>query len=311
MLLLVGGGVAVGEAPTTATESAAPLEFLHPLLFTDKTQYQLGEPVYLRLVLANWSTGTIFALQGYLHPTNDLEVRVARAGELPKKYTGGLRREAFLPGMNVILRPRELTALRWLMCYEPDNKNGYLFTQPGTYVISCKARLTVNQTPRDLTFDNIEIQVVETTVEQQKVLSLILKPAFAADLQSFVARKETAKVWQEVAERFPKSLWAPYARMLLARHRMEENPLDSPAAFEQLQTVVRDYPDFYALDDVYYLCATAQDRLGRPLEALQWLNRLVREYPASSYIQPTNRLFHKYVYQDDWERRYTAWYLRE
>jgi len=304
-------GAWAGEAPTSGTAPQASIDYLNTVLFTDKGQYVLGEPVFLRLVFANWSRDVSYNLQGYMHPANDLEIRVARARELPRRYTGSLKKEALVPAMNVDLRPRQIHALRVSLGYEPANKSGFLFDQPGIYTISCRARMTVNQVPKDLVLPDIQMVVVAPTEEQQKALDLVMNPGCASDIQNVQARKETEKTWQDVAERFPKSPWAPYARMFLARQALENSTSDLAKVLEQLQAIARDYPNFYLLDDIYYMCATAQDRMARPREALSWLYRIQRECPDSAYIQPISRLFHKYIYPDGWERRYAAGYLRE
>jgi hypothetical protein len=165
--------------------------------------------------------------------------------------------------------------------------------------------------PLVMPFPPFQITIKPPTGEQKRVLDLIQRLEIAEDLQKLQVRDETVKTWEDVAKRFPKSLWAPYAQMFLARRLMDSPPGNAAAAAAQLGGILRDYLDFPLLDDVCYLCAICQDRQGKPLDALRWLFRLEREFPTSSYIQPALRLFQKYIYQDGWERRYSPWYLRE
>ncbi|MCX8037361.1 MAG: hypothetical protein N3D11_10030 [Candidatus Sumerlaeia bacterium] len=299
------------ENATTETRELASLEELHTFLFTNKSQVALGEPVYLKLVFANWSQTSRFEIQGFLHPANDLEIQVARVGELPARYTGGFKKDALIPGLTVHVRPRQVAALRWTLCWDPDHDTGFLFEQPGKYVLTCRARMTINQTPRDLVFDRMELEVLPPTAEQKNALALVFTPECAEALHKLQIRPEALKTWQEAAERFPKTVWGPYAKMLVARHALDSGSRDFMPVAKQIEALISDYPDFPLREDAYYLMASCQDRMGRPIEALQWLYRLQREYPASAYIQEGMRLFRKYIYSDGWEERYSPWFLRE
>jgi len=271
----------------------------------------VGEPVFLTLALTNLSEKNIFEVQGYLHPANDFEIQVARSSEIPKRFTAGLREDVLVPGVTFRLRPREVSTLRWPLCYEPDHPNGFLFDPQGQYSIACQVRVAINQTPRILTLPELQLNIQEPTAEEMKAQNLILRPECAEDLQRLQAHDKTVNIWREIIERFPKSLWAPYAKVLLVRQALDSGKSDYGEAAKWLEELVRDPADFPLCDDVFYLSATYQDRLGRPLEALRWLYRIQREYPLSPYIHASNRLFRKYIYQAGWEQRYSPWYVRE
>jgi tetratricopeptide (TPR) repeat protein len=309
-----GSAASAPSANPGATSDTVPvvsLEDLRAFALTDKSEYVLGEPVFLKLVLANWSQKNTFELQGYLHPANDFEIKVARSRELPRRFMGGAKKDVLFPGATFVLRPREVNAMRWTLCYEPDHPSGFLFSQAGLYTIACQARVTINQTPRVLTLPEFQIEIKEPTAEQKRAVDRIMRPDCADDLQRMQAKDETAKIWQEMTDEFPKSPWAPYAKLLLARRALESGKSDYAAMFKQFEAIARAHPDFVLLDDVYYFCASCQDRLGQPFEALRWLYRIQREFPVSPYVQASNRLFRKYIYSAGWEQRYAPWYLRE
>jgi hypothetical protein len=299
------------RAATTETVPVVPIEDLHAFALANKNEYVLGEPVFFYLILANWSEKNTFEVQGYLHPANDLEIKATRLGEMPKRFTGGAIKDVLFPGLTLTLQPRELSPLRWPLVYHPDNPSGFFFDQPGFYTISCQARLNINRTPRVLTLPEFQCQVREPSAEQKAIVDRILRPDCAVGLQRSQVDVESAKIWQDVATRFPNSLWAPYARVLLARRPLEAGKSDYSVLLEQYEAILRNYPDFPLLDELCYLCAGCEDRLGRPLETLRWLYRIQREFPISPYLQPGNRLFRKYLYQTGWEDRYAPWYLRE
>lgn len=283
---------------------------LQGFVVPNKSEFAIGEPVFLKLIFANWSKGSLFEIEGYLHPANDFEITIARPRELPVRYTGGVRKDVLYPLTRLRLRPREMSALRWTLCLEPDHPSGFLFEQPGEYTINCQVRTLVNQVPLVMPFPPLQITIKPATGEEQKALDVMLRPEIAEDLRRLQVRDETVKIWEDAAKRYSKSFWASYARMFLARRQMEGPPESAAAAAAQFEGILRDYPDFPLADDVYYLCASCQERQGKPIDTLRWLFRLEREFPTSSYIQPAG-LFRRYIYQEGWERRYSPWYLRE
>ncbi|KPL09012.1 hypothetical protein AMJ85_07350 [candidate division BRC1 bacterium SM23_51] len=310
LLLALSISVLADAAPAPDRGDLVSLTQLRTFAFTNKTEYVLGEPVLVKLVFANWSHEDTFELQGYWHPANDFEILVARSGEIPERYTAGIK-DILVPATTYLLPPLSLRTRRWLLCHEPERENGFLLDQPGLYTIACQARVAINRTPRVLKLDEIRVQIKEPTAEQEQVLKLILRPECAKDLQEVRARDETAQIWEDLAQRFPKSLWAPYAKLLLARRALDTATGDFTALAEQFEAIARDYPDFPLRDDVYYACALSWDRMGKPLEALRWLQRIEREFPTSPHMHASSRLFGKYIYREGWERIYSPWYLAE
>ena len=309
------GSVAPAAAPSPAATqpTSVSLGDLHPFLYANAAEYVIGEPVFLHLVLANWSQTAKFAVQGSLHPANNLEINVARSRELPIRYYGGGNREKLYPGITFQVPPRQLGILRTPLCYEPDHGSGFLFDQTGVYTISVQARLRVNDAERVLTLPPIQITVKEPTASQAKVLELVMRPENAEDLQNLEAQDATADLWQQVADQFPDSLWAPYARLLLAERLLEASTAaDFGALFQQLEAALRTYPRFPLRSDLYYCCARCQDRLGRPVEVLRWLYRLQREFPVGFYAQANTRMYRKYVTRVETPAQvYSPWYLTE
>ena len=303
------------EGSEPSTPGLVSLTDLNVLLLTNKRSYVLGEPVFLRAVVANRSPAHTFRLQGRWRAADDFEIRVARARGMPARYLGG--EESGRPATTMLLPPREVRVHRWTLCYEPANESGYLFDQPGEYTIECSARgFLVNNTLQDLRFSQapIRIEVREQTPEQKRVFARIAKPEFAEDLQNIQdgrVRSDTATVWEQLVRADPDSLWAPYGRMLLAWREWQTGERDSKAVVQRLQAILDEYPDFPLRDTVYYATAAGNDRLGEPLQALEWLWRLRREYPTSPHLRVDNVLFRKYLYRDGWEGAYVPWYLRQ
>jgi hypothetical protein len=262
------------------------------------------------VLLANAGNQGTFELRSDWHPANSFEIQVARRGELPLRFTAGVS-DVLALEMTHKLRPREVHSLRWTLCYEPRNSSGFLFEKAGVYSIDCKAQVRVNDKMQVLNLPPIEIRIVEPGPKEGEVAELVLRSECAADLQAGEASDDTAHLWQTVVDRFPASRWAPFARLLLAQRDWVAGPADTKALLERYKALVEEYPTWPLRDTAYYGCAQCADRLGQPIEALDWLYELQRTDPTSSYIFEGNRLFHKYIYTKGWEGRYTPWYLRE
>ena len=88
--LLVSGMGFAPQAPAkpAPTPEPAKMSDLKWMLLLQKgrqtnevPQFLVGEPVYMNLVLANWSERHKFTVQAYWHPANDFEINITRAGE--------------------------------------------------------------------------------------------------------------------------------------------------------------------------------------------------------------------------------------
>lgn len=62
------------------------------------------------------------------------------------------------------------------------------------------------------------------------------------------------------------------------------------AAIARYEGILKDYPDYKQLDEVLFRLSQALATAGRPLEALPHLDRLVRDYPSSAFVQEARTL---------------------
>jgi hypothetical protein len=304
------GAAAPGPPSDNGGDTRPDRRLLRPFAFCEKDSFVLGEPVYLRLVFANASRDQSYELQGNFHPANDFEILVARQGELPRRYTMGVENQLF-PAVVYDLQPLDLVAQRWTLVYEPSSPNGFLFREPGRYVIQPKVRVTVDGQPQNLNFASIAVEITEPDAQQREVLGLILNPDCAEDLQRLQAGEKTAATWRQVIQRFPDSLWAPYGHLLRAWQELEKGDREAEQVAAELQATIKRYPDFLLLDEVYYAVAVAYDRAGDSVKSLEWLNNLMRKFPMSRRIREGDAVFQKYIYRREDPSRYTPWYISE
>ena len=62
------------------------------------------------------------------------------------------------------------------------------------------------------------------------------------------------------------------------------------ASIARYEVVLKEYPDYRALDEVLFRLAECLQASGRGAEALPHLGRLLEEYPKSSWAEPAKRL---------------------
>jgi outer membrane protein assembly factor BamD len=62
------------------------------------------------------------------------------------------------------------------------------------------------------------------------------------------------------------------------------------ASIARYEVVLREYPDYKALDEVLFRLAECLQTTGRGAEALPHLGRLLEEYPKSSWAEPAKQL---------------------
>ena len=63
-----------------------------------------------------------------------------------------------------------------------------------------------------------------------------------------------------------------------------------PGALERLSGILKADPEFTYRDGVYYHLAQIFMKAGRPAEALPYLDRLVKEFESSEYLEPAQKL---------------------
>jgi outer membrane protein assembly factor BamD len=62
------------------------------------------------------------------------------------------------------------------------------------------------------------------------------------------------------------------------------------AAISRYEGILSEFPDYQGLDEVLYRLSECLNNEGRPSEALPHLNRLIEQYPKSSFVAPAREL---------------------
>jgi outer membrane protein assembly factor BamD len=64
----------------------------------------------------------------------------------------------------------------------------------------------------------------------------------------------------------------------------------APAAIDRFNALLKDDPEYSRRDAVYYYLAQSLIKVNRPAEALPYLDRLVKEFEQSEYLEPAKEL---------------------
>jgi outer membrane protein assembly factor BamD len=111
------------------------------------------------------------------------------------------------------------------------------------------------------------------------------------------ATHETLVEVQHFIDSFPNSQYRPEVDKIFreARDRLSDAEFGVgmtyfrgrwlPGALSRFAVVLRDDPEYYRRDEVYFYTAEALYKMGRNPEALPYYERLVEEYPHSHLIQ--------------------------
>jgi outer membrane protein assembly factor BamD len=110
--------------------------------------------------------------------------------------------------------------------------------------------------------------------------------------------REAISEFTKFMQRFPNSKLAPDVRKYLreARDRLSQSEYEvglfyyrtmkwHPGAVDRFLAVLRDDPEFTNRDAVYYYLAQSLLAVGRPAEALPYLDRLIAEFEQSEYLE--------------------------
>lgn len=111
--------------------------------------------------------------------------------------------------------------------------------------------------------------------------------------------REAVAEYQRLLDFYPQSTYGEQARSRIVEARQSLARAEflagyfyqrtrelCRAAIARYQVVLKDFPDYRALDEVLYRLAECLHASGRSAEALPHLGRLLEEYPASSWSEP-------------------------
>jgi outer membrane protein assembly factor BamD len=115
--------------------------------------------------------------------------------------------------------------------------------------------------------------------------------------------REAVAEFQRLLDLYPQSSYAEQARARITEARQSLARAEFLAGYfyqrtrelcrasiARYEVVLKEYPDYRALDEVLFRLAECLQASGRGAEALPHLGRLVEEYPKSSWVDPAKQL---------------------
>jgi outer membrane protein assembly factor BamD len=115
--------------------------------------------------------------------------------------------------------------------------------------------------------------------------------------------REAVAEYQRLLDFYPTSPYAEKARAQITEARQNLARAEFLAGYfyqrtrelcrasiARYEVVLKDYPDYRALDEVLFRLAECLQASGRAPEALPHLGRLLEEYPKSSWAEPARQL---------------------
>lgn len=115
--------------------------------------------------------------------------------------------------------------------------------------------------------------------------------------------REAVAEFQRLLDLYPQSPYAEQARERITEARQNLARAEFLAGYfyqrtrelcrasiARYEVVLKEYPDYHALDEVLFRLAECLQASGRGAEALPHLGRLLEEYPKSSWAEPAKQL---------------------
>jgi|GEM_PF-1809097 hypothetical protein len=210
----------------------------------EKSDFILGEPVKIKILLTNKMDVPLKYYNAYLDPANDLlKILISKDNKIFKQYYGGWgMRDVYYQTVN-LLQPGNVAVKELQIIYNArTNKTncieeGYVFSECGKYYI--KAVLNIFRTL--LESQTVVIDINEPTGINATVWALIKEKEFAKFLSdgSINTKREIIETCMDVLKHYRDSIYTPYIKEALIKY-YRTKPDKTPEEKEYLKTLQKD-----------------------------------------------------------------------
>jgi hypothetical protein len=298
-----------------ADDSTKPMPVLEISL--TKTRYIVGEPLILRLVLANRSSEKIpryflgdddFASMDVILTFSASDQAAVFETQIPG--SGGSQVVPMAMRTPPTIEPGASWQCEQMFVPMHFLDEVYTVVPAGRYRVSAKVFLP-DRRPSGLTdsSNTLEMVIANPTGDDAKARALLGPRGMAAFFLG--VRGGKPKEIERLLAEYPLSTYARYARARLtldrARHWWGTRSTSLPSDHEELRALVaegrayiREFPDMPLNDDILLWCARTQYAAGDKEQSVRTLQELIRDYPQSETI-PTAR-----KHLEDWQRSHPA-----
>ena len=308
------GGSAGPSAPTLLTWTVAPA----------RAEILVGEPLYLRIhVRADPDRTVELALRPYWD--DSLRLVITRLHEAPLRY-GGPGEAAMAPEVRYALDPGEAREIRplqrcvLLKAADTHSGAGLVFSEPTEALVQLAILCKVNDVSAVYGSDPLLVRVVAPSrADDRAVLAaLMANQGLQMALQTGDCEDETLLGDLDLLlSEYPESTYSPYLALALmnglsARSTREAEVFRAglEKALEIAGQMENDLGRFFLMDEILFRQAVCHDRLGRPDQAMERLQRLQERFPHSGLILENHPLIRKYLFRLESAQSPNLWTLQ-
>lgn len=270
------------------------------LLFTNKKEIVVGEPLILTLTIQNKANNKN-TFSSVLNIAGDFEVKVFRPYKLPERYLGSSKPAIYPNNVFEEMRPLEKKKITYMVLYDKDSSKGLLFDMPGEYVISVSLKYEAELKKKyQVSFPPLKIQVAAAKGEDEQLVNSITNKDVYLSIQKMNAVDTVKDEMKKLAEKYPKAILTPYIEYALLRtisdaSRAEETYPKAIAAFDNFAQTHQDFP---FIDYVYFSIANYYNSLQKKEEAAKYLIHIYNHYPESPMISEKSGLFKDILFRN-------------
>jgi hypothetical protein len=250
--------VACGKPQTPSAPSAEPTAGAPPpaqaappdvpvalKVYSNRTQYLLGEPVQLYLLFTNLTDAPVKIRSDYFLD-KALNITITPAHGQPWRFIDRYHTGITLPNVTE-LGPREARGFYIFLAHSDLPGHDLPFPEAGLYRVDTEVATSLNENRQRLDIirsEPVTIQVVDSVHPEERAAAEIFeRPAVARAVQAMQASDELEAPLEEVLRLAPNSAFAEHADFLLATIAMGRS--------EYLKANEYLYPVYYREDGYY------------------------------------------------------------
>lgn len=300
--------LALGQTPHVTQLGRVQVE-----MGLDRTDIVVGEPIALKIKMTNTSTQPILELRVNFQfaPGNGLDLRVEPPGELGYRYLGAEEVGTYF-SMPMRLYGTRPETVEVTLLFDRAQTSGLLFPKPGNYMLEGKFQFNVvhNPEPMVATLPPTAVTVSEPAGDDAAVVAMLEKPHILALHVGAVLTTQTMEAVSRAAEMYPETELGALA--LKTKGLQLTRSVES---FERQQGI--DLLVQYLTNGIIH---TAPDSIAREIAATyhkeqqydlarEWVFWMVRRYPSSALLQPSDPLLSYYYLEPVQFTNSDPWYL--
>jgi tetratricopeptide (TPR) repeat protein len=306
---------ASGLGHTAAPSGTSLINGVEVVAELSKTELLVGEPLFLKIRVTNRNAPLVIGnFMSALHfpEGGDIEMQVQPPTDLAYRYQAH-EDPAVFATIEIGNKPGASTHFELPIIYERKSATGYLFDNPGEYVVSVKIWHSIMRDQKR-TFTEIpptRIVVRRPEGNDLEAFRLIEGKKYALALQQqFSDDADVLSRFTRVAQQYPQTAYAPMCQYVAGASLM----LDAKR-IEEGVTLLRDFarrnPGHPMVSNGYYSIFFGYHMAGNYDRAREWFYYLMDFDPAYRLMREENKLAAYYYFGRVEEVQKRRWWLHD